>query len=159
MRYRFPGKILWRKAVVFSGKFLYYGIRGYESEVIYVAENKGMRHEIVTSNPDVDVRFYYSRDEGSYVSPHWHNSLEIVYVIRGRVTLNLPRNVRVTAGDGEFFWQIPERSIRFWQRKTKHWCSRSPRNFMINMRPPCIFGSFQWICLPEMRLTVPDWNG
>ena len=44
-------------------------------------EQEKMRHEIVTSNPDVDVRFYLSKDEGSYVSPHWHNSLEIVYVI------------------------------------------------------------------------------
>ena len=33
-------------------------------------EQEKMRHEIVTSNPDVDVRFYLSKDEGSYVSPH-----------------------------------------------------------------------------------------
>lgn len=70
-------------------------------------ETEKMRHEIVTSNPDVDVRFYLSKDEGSYVSPHWHNSLEIVYVIKGKVVLNLPRGVKVTASDGEFFMANP----------------------------------------------------
>ena len=70
-------------------------------------EQEKMRHEIVTSNPDVDVRFYLSKDEGSYVSPHWHNSLEIVYVIKGKVVLNLPRGVKVTASDGEFFMANP----------------------------------------------------
>ena len=70
-------------------------------------ETEKMRHEIVTSNPDVDVRFYLSKDEGSYVSPHWHNSLEIVYVIKGKVVLNLPRGVKVTASNGEFFMANP----------------------------------------------------
>ena len=39
-------------------------------------ENNSIRHEIVSSNPDIDVRFYLSEDSGSYVAPHWHNSLE-----------------------------------------------------------------------------------
>ena len=35
-------------------------------------ENNSIRHEIVSSNPDIDVRFYLSEDSGSYVAPHWH---------------------------------------------------------------------------------------
>lgn len=66
-------------------------------------EKSDMRHEIVLSNPDVDVRFYLSEDEGSFVTPHWHNSLEIVYVIEGKVTVNLPYGNRETACGGEFF--------------------------------------------------------
>lgn len=66
-------------------------------------EQQAMRHEIVTSNPDVEVRFYLSKDEGSYVSPHWHDSLEIVYVLKGSVTLHLPMGVKTTAREGEFF--------------------------------------------------------
>ena len=46
-------------------------------------ENNSIRHEIVSSNPDIDVRFYLSEDSGSYVAPHWHNSLELVYMIEG----------------------------------------------------------------------------
>ncbi|MCD7917059.1 MAG: AraC family transcriptional regulator [Clostridiales bacterium] len=44
---------------------------------------QAINHEIVVSNPDVDVRFYLSVDPGSYVAPHWHNSLEVVYVLEG----------------------------------------------------------------------------
>lgn len=46
-----------------------------------------MRHEIVSQNPDIEVRFYLSEDPGSYTSPHWHNSLELVYVLEGSITL------------------------------------------------------------------------
>lgn len=46
-------------------------------------ENNSIRHEIVSSNPDIDVRFYLSEDSGGYVAPHWHNSLELVYMIEG----------------------------------------------------------------------------
>ncbi len=42
-----------------------------------------VHHEIVASNQDVDVRFYLSVDQGSYVAPHWHNSLDI-YLYAGR---------------------------------------------------------------------------
>ena len=40
-----------------------------------------MRHEIVSVNPDIEARFYLSIDLGSYVPPHWHASLELVYMI------------------------------------------------------------------------------
>lgn len=46
-----------------------------------------MRHEIVSRNPDVEVRFYLSVDEGSYVAPHWHDSLELVYMLEGSITV------------------------------------------------------------------------
>lgn len=106
------------------------------------------RHEIVLSNPDVDVRFYYSIDKGSFVTPHWHDSLEIVYVIRGSVTLILPFGKRQTATDGEFFLvnprvihsvlsednealvlQIPQRLY------TKLAPSVSSRHFVMDMHP------------------------
>ena len=94
-----------------------------------MAENKTTRHEIVTSNPDVDVRFYYSKDEGSYVSPHWHNSLEIVYVIKGKVTLNLPCNVKVTAHDGEFFIANPREIHSVLSEKNEALVLQIPRKF------------------------------
>lgn len=46
-----------------------------------------IRHEIVSHNPDIDVRFYLSVDGGSYVPPHWHNSLELVYMLEGSMTV------------------------------------------------------------------------
>ena len=42
-----------------------------------------MRHEIVAANTDIEARFYLSVDEGSFVTPHWHNSLEMVYMLEG----------------------------------------------------------------------------
>lgn len=46
-----------------------------------------MRHEIVSRNPDIEVRFYLSIDEGSYVTPHWHDSLEMVFMLEGSITV------------------------------------------------------------------------
>lgn len=60
-----------------------------------------MRHEIVYKNSDVDVRFYLSEDEGSYVTPHWHNSLEIVYMLEGSMTVTF-ENKMVTIFEQEF---------------------------------------------------------
>lgn len=106
------------------------------------------RHEIVTSNPDVEVRFYLSKDEGSYVSPHWHNSLEIVYVISGKVTLNLPQGVRHTACGGEFFLANPREIHSVLSEKNealvlqipqkfyeKYAPSMAQRKFAVNMQP------------------------
>lgn len=63
--------------------------------------NNEIRHEIVSSNPDIEVRFYLSEDEGSYVAPHWHNSLELVYMLEGSMTTQFENNVRQTIEAGE----------------------------------------------------------
>jgi len=64
-------------------------------------DNQHMRHEIVSENPDIEVRFYLSVDEGSYVTPHWHNSLEIVYMLEGSMTVTF-ENKKVTILPEEF---------------------------------------------------------
>lgn len=64
-------------------------------------DNQNMRHEIVSENPDIEVRFYLSVDEGGYVTPHWHNSLEIVYMLEGSITVTL-ENKKVTILPEEF---------------------------------------------------------
>lgn len=46
-----------------------------------------MRHEIVSKNPDIEVRFYLSENEGSYVPPHWHDSLELLCPVEGSITI------------------------------------------------------------------------
>lgn len=60
-----------------------------------------MRHEIVSKNPDIEVRFYLSVDEGSYVTPHWHDSIEMVYVIKGAITIGF-ENKKVKVSEKEF---------------------------------------------------------
>ena len=60
-----------------------------------------MRHEIVVSNPDIEARFYLSVDKGSYVTPHWHDSLEMVYMIEGSMEVT-QENKKVTLHAGEF---------------------------------------------------------
>lgn len=64
-------------------------------------DKQNMRHEIVSENPDIEVRFYLSVDEGSYVTPHWHNSLEIVYMLEGSMTVSF-ENKRVILLPEEF---------------------------------------------------------
>lgn len=60
-----------------------------------------MRHEIVSRNPDIEVRFYLSIDEGSYVTPHWHDSIEIVYMIEGSMIVTYEKQ-RQELREGEF---------------------------------------------------------
>ena len=60
-----------------------------------------MRHEIVSRNPDMEVRFYLSVDEGSYVAPHWHDSLELVYMLVGSITVTTENQKNVLQA-GEF---------------------------------------------------------
>lgn len=60
-----------------------------------------MRHEIVTQNSDIEARFYLSEDTGSYVSPHWHDSLEMVYVLEGSVTM-IYENRKIVLNPNEF---------------------------------------------------------
>ena len=61
-----------------------------------------MKLEVVKINPDVRVRFYLSEDEGSYVPPHWHGSIEIVYVMEGRVSITC-ENRRHDIHENEFY--------------------------------------------------------
>lgn len=60
-----------------------------------------MRHEIVSVNPDIEARFYLSIDLGSYVPPHWHDSLELVYMIEGSMAVTF-ENRREVLRAGEF---------------------------------------------------------
>lgn len=60
-----------------------------------------MRHEIVSVNPDIEARFYLSVDLGSYVPPHWHDSLELVYMIEGSMAVTF-ENHREVLHAGEF---------------------------------------------------------
>lgn len=60
-----------------------------------------MRHEIVSKNPDIEVRFYLSVDTGSYISPHWHESLEMVYMIEGTMEV-AAENRKTILNPGEF---------------------------------------------------------
>ncbi|MDO4468706.1 MAG: AraC family transcriptional regulator [Bacillota bacterium] len=60
-----------------------------------------MRHEIVSKNPDIEVRFYLSVDTGSYISPHWHESLEMVYMIEGTMEV-VAENRKTILNPGEF---------------------------------------------------------
>ena len=89
----------------------------YEKKILM--EN-GTRHEIVSSNQDVDVRFYMSVDEGSYVAPHWHNSLEIIYMLEGSMKVKCEnKEIEVRAGDISLinsreihsFWSTPNKSL------------------------------------------------
>ena len=49
--------------------------------------------EWITANGDIGIRFFHSIDDGGYSSPpHWHNDLEMIYILEG--------NLKVRFGDG-----------------------------------------------------------
>ncbi|RHR25129.1 AraC family transcriptional regulator [Clostridium sp. AF19-22AC] len=63
-------------------------------------ESKEVRHEIVFSNADIDVRFYLSADDGGYVPPHWHDHIEMIYMLEGEIQIHCEtREIHVKAGE------------------------------------------------------------
>lgn len=87
-----------------------------------------MRHEIVSVNPDIEARFYLSIDLGSYVPPHWHDSLELVYMIEGSMAVTF-ENRREVLRAGEFNIVNSRVIHSVLSEKIKRWCCRSPRKF------------------------------
>ncbi len=54
-------------------------------EKILTASN----YEVILLDARTNVRFYTSYDPGSYVPPHWHDAIEIVYLLEGQLKLNI----------------------------------------------------------------------
>lgn len=118
--------------------------------------NEKTRHEMVISNPDVDVRFYLSKDEGSYVTPHWHDSLELVYVIKGCVTLTFRMESARQHTAMSSFLLIQERSILYYQKKTRLWSYRFRKNSMKSFFLPSLYTILLSICTRRIQLNRPN---
>lgn len=52
-------------------------------------------YEVIPLDQRTNVRFYSSIDPGSYVPPHWHDAIEIIYLIEGalKVTVEGTTNI------------------------------------------------------------------
>lgn len=46
-------------------------------------------HELVITQETTRVRFYTSNDNGSYVPPHWHRAIEIIYMQSGSLSVTI----------------------------------------------------------------------
>lgn len=46
-------------------------------------------HEIININSDLEVHFHVSIDNGKNLAPHWHNSIEIIYMLEGTVNFSI----------------------------------------------------------------------
>lgn len=61
--------------------------------------NSPKLHETISVSLETGVRFYTSKDSGSYVPPHWHRALEIIYLQEGELSVTVGvATVNVTAG-------------------------------------------------------------
>lgn len=97
-------------------------------------EEKNLRHEIVAHNPDIDVRFYLSEDPGSYVTPHWHGSIELVYLLEGSITAQIDGQTQVLKPD-EFFL-VNSRSVHAVKSgQNKALVLQLPQSFLIHFMP------------------------
>lgn len=46
-------------------------------------------HEIIRTQPDIQVRYFSYEDAGVFVTRHWHNSLEILYIDEGEMEIDI----------------------------------------------------------------------
>ena len=49
-----------------------------------------MRHEIILQDPAAGIQFFHSHSSGNSVTPHWHHSLEILYLHSGSLRVDYP---------------------------------------------------------------------
>lgn len=61
-----------------------------------------VKHEIVVSNLDLDVKFFLSMKKEDNLMPHWHNSIEIIYTLDGVVNLKV-ENKEITLRSGDIY--------------------------------------------------------
>lgn len=54
-------------------------------------------YEVIPINAATRVRFYTSVDPGSYVPPHWHDALELVYLLSGALSFTVAGHTRKLA--------------------------------------------------------------
>lgn len=52
-------------------------------------------YEIIPVVENTGVRFFTSRDPGSYVPPHWHDALEIVYMQKGTLDYTIENHTQL----------------------------------------------------------------
>lgn len=46
-------------------------------------------YELIPLDDKTNVRFFTSVDSGSYIAPHWHDALEIVYILEGSLKVTI----------------------------------------------------------------------
>ena len=76
----------------------------------------GATHENIAYSSDIDILCHVSEGPPSYTASHWHNSLEIVYILSGDEDVRVG-NVRRTLKGGDFVLVNP-REIHSFVTKT-----------------------------------------
>lgn len=56
-------------------------------------ENAGSNYEVISVREDTQVHFRTSIDPGSYIPPHWHDAIEIVYMQEGELTFTIEQQI------------------------------------------------------------------
>lgn len=51
-------------------------------------------YELISLNEKTNVHFYTSVDPGSYIAPHWHDAVEIIYLLEGELKVIIGNNSR-----------------------------------------------------------------
>jgi AraC-like DNA-binding protein len=59
-------------------------------------------HENISYRSDLDIHFTVYDDPGSFVAKHWHNSLEIIYLISGELTCHFRGDRQYLLSAGNF---------------------------------------------------------
>lgn len=56
-------------------------------------------YELIPLNDLTNVRFYTSVDTGSYIASHWHDAVEIIYLLKGELMITVENSsFRISAG-------------------------------------------------------------
>lgn len=63
-------------------------------------KSASVSYEIIDAAPNTNVRYFTSVDPGSYIPPHWHRAVEIIYMQEGSLDVTIESaDMQISAGD------------------------------------------------------------
>lgn len=60
-----------------------------------LATDAYLTHEHIILSPSKEIIFRHSHDKGFFVSNHWHNAMEIIYIIKGQMEVQIEGKTRL----------------------------------------------------------------
>ncbi|MBR3771400.1 MAG: helix-turn-helix transcriptional regulator [Clostridium sp.] len=96
-------------------------------------------HEHIALSPSKEILFRHTQDNGCFVSNHWHNATELIYMINGRIEVQIEGKCRL----------YPEGSIALINSRLIHATKTTQENEMLLIQIP----------YPLLKKYIPEIHG
>lgn len=116
------------------------------------------QHEVVITDTRLPLRLFYSNDQKpTYIAPHFHDDIEIIYLLTGSLTVNLSqRQFTIYPGDVILFNSNAVHSTISETAETTAYVLQLPYQFLKQCTPEPGSYSFELPCPSNQTLTPQE---